>query len=760
MFRTINSLYRIALQSRHYHITSNEVKRTLERKLKPVVSLESTIITHGLPYPNNLHMARSVEKVIRENGGIPATCAFLEGVPHIGLSDSQLESLAKAKNVNKVSRRDIGYTMSNKINGGTTIALTMILSQMAGIKVFATGGLGGVHKDGQLTFDISADLTELGRTPVTVVCAGPKSILDIPLTLEYLETQGVFVSTYNDDGRENVQVPGFYCRESGEISPYSFSGFDEIARSIHSSEIMGLRSGNIICVPPPIESALSSGFINEIIENANVEAKKMGIKGKELTPFLLGKIAKDTNGKSVDCNIEFVLNNAKIATKIAVELLRLENSAPSAQHQQFVPSAAAVEAPRIVESKKSALVPESREQTENSAHREVHTLVIGSVAVDTISSISSPSKQNDSNPGSIRTSIGGVGYNINLAATYSAATSRLISVVGDDLAGKSILDQMSSQSLDTSGILVKSGSTAQYASTHSDDGELIIAVADMAIIETDFSAHIIDQIDSSSPNLIVFDSNLSPQIISKVLAHIQDIDVIVEPTSFAKASRLAHFNSVFPNNQVKLITPTILELGAIYEAFSKAGLLNDYDSWFPVLDSLGIDSMFRERLNASGNKHKVIGKLLEQGVLQLAFQLVPYFQNILIKLGDQGAIIISLSTSAKDYKSIPTTSKYKPEFILASEGQTIEDNSMGVVVQYFKIPLENRDLKIKNVTGAGDSLLGYLVASLERENWLSSDIESIEQEWGKWESIYKGQLASGTSLSSDSAISEEISRIN
>lgn len=309
---------------------SEEIQQTLNDKKKPTVSLESTIITHGLPYPDNLSMAIEAERLIRANGGIPATCAFIEGIPYVGLTPNQLEYLSEQASkveINKVSRRDIGYTMANKKNGGTTIALTIILSYLAGIKVFATGGLGGVHKEGNLTMDVSADLTELGRTPVSVVCAGPKSILDIGLTMEYLETQGVFVGTYNDNNRANLEIPGFYCRNSGIKSPYSFNSFAQAASIIHNqNNIMSLESGNVFCIPPPEDAALSSDFINNIIENANQEAKARGITGKNLTPFLLSKIANDTEGKSVECNINFVYNNAVSATKIAKELLLLENN--------------------------------------------------------------------------------------------------------------------------------------------------------------------------------------------------------------------------------------------------------------------------------------------------------------------------------------------------------------------------------------------------------------------------------------------------
>lgn len=311
-------------------VVSEEIQQTLSDKSRPVVSLESTILTHGLPYPENVEMAVQVEEVVRRNGCVPATCAFIEGIPYVGLSASQTERLAEQADkgtVNKVSRRDIGYTMANRMSGGTTIALTMILSHMAGIKVFGTGGLGGVHPDGQYTMDISADLTELGRTPVAVVCAGPKSILDIGRTMEYLETQGVYVGTYNDSklNPNRVEVPGFFCRESGVLSPYSFSDFTEAASIIDNSvNKMGLQSGSLFCIPPPKDIALLSDFISAIIDQATRDAAARGITGKNLTPFLLNEIAIHTKGRSVECNIEFVKNNVYCATEIAKELLKLE----------------------------------------------------------------------------------------------------------------------------------------------------------------------------------------------------------------------------------------------------------------------------------------------------------------------------------------------------------------------------------------------------------------------------------------------------
>lgn len=308
---------------------SKEVKNALNLR-KPVVSLESTIISHGLPYPQNLEMARSVEEILRDHKVTPATCAFINGTPHVGLSTSQIQQFAESPRnaVTKVSRRDIGYVMANKLNGGTTIALTMILSHLAGIKFFATGGLGGVHRDapgGQFSMDVSADLTELGRTPVSVICAGPKSILDIERTLEFLETQGVYVGTYNEDRKLalELKIPGFYCRESSVASPFGFDSLANAAEIVYNQQLMGLQSGNVFCIPPPRETALDSNFINEIIDKANEKARVQGVSGKQLTPFLLSEIARETQGKSVDCNISLVKNNARAAAMIANEYYKL-----------------------------------------------------------------------------------------------------------------------------------------------------------------------------------------------------------------------------------------------------------------------------------------------------------------------------------------------------------------------------------------------------------------------------------------------------
>ncbi|MGO1653118.1 pseudouridine-5'-phosphate glycosidase [Senegalia sp. (in: firmicutes)] len=291
-----------------------EVKKALEEN-KAVVSLESTIISHGMPYPQNVETARKVEEIVRENGSIPATIAILDGKIKVGLTDEELEYLGKAKNVVKASRRDLPFILAKKLNGATTVASTMIISDLVGIRVFATGGVGGVHRGAQQTFDISADLMELAHTNVAVVCAGVKSILDIGLTLEYLETQGVPVIGFATD-----EFPAFYTRKSGFNVDYRVDNTKELAKAIKTKWDLNLDGGLVISNPIPEKYEMDSEKINTAIENAVKEAEEKGIKGKETTPFLLSKIKDITQGKSLESNIELVYNNALVASKLAYDL--------------------------------------------------------------------------------------------------------------------------------------------------------------------------------------------------------------------------------------------------------------------------------------------------------------------------------------------------------------------------------------------------------------------------------------------------------
>ncbi len=294
-----------------------EVKAALAAG-KPVVALESTIISHGMPWPRNVETALAVEALVRENGAVPATIAILGGRLKVGLAQEQIEYLGKAKDVEKCSRRDIPFIIAKKRDGATTVAGTMILASMAGIRIFATGGVVGVHRGAETSFDISADLLELARTDVAVVCAGAKSILDIGLTLEYLETNGVPVIGYGTD-----ELPAFYTRKSGFSVDYRVDGPSELALALKAKWDLGLHGGIIVANPIPEEYSMDPAIINAAIEEALRQARAADIKGKESTPFLLAKVKELTGGDSLNSNIELVYNNAKVAAAIAVEFAAL-----------------------------------------------------------------------------------------------------------------------------------------------------------------------------------------------------------------------------------------------------------------------------------------------------------------------------------------------------------------------------------------------------------------------------------------------------
>ena len=293
---------------------SQEVAEALAEN-KPVVALESTIISHGMPYPQNVETALKVEQVIRDNGAVPATIAIIGGKLKAGLTKAEIEHLGKTGSaVTKVSRRDLPIIVAKGMDGATTVATTMIIASLAGIKVFATGGVGGVHRGAETTMDISADLEELAMTPVMVICAGAKSILDLGLTLEYLETKGVPVIGYGTD-----ELPAFYTRKSGFGVDYQLNTPKELAEAFLVKQAVGLKGGMLVTNPIPEEYSMDSEVINKAIDEAIAESKRQGIHGKDTTPFLLAKVKEITGGDSLDSNIQLVFNNARLAAQTAAE---------------------------------------------------------------------------------------------------------------------------------------------------------------------------------------------------------------------------------------------------------------------------------------------------------------------------------------------------------------------------------------------------------------------------------------------------------
>ncbi|KAG7820587.1 hypothetical protein KL909_004459 [Ogataea angusta] len=665
-------------QIRRYSVQIAAEIANCVREGGPVVALESTIITHGLPYPANLEMAQSVEQLVRAHGAVPATVGFVNGVPKVGLSPGDLEAMARPGDKHKVSRRDIPYVMARQLTGGTTIAATMILAHRAGIDVFATGGLGGVSRPFEL-MDVSADLDELSKTPVAVVCSGPKSILDVARTMEYLETKGVPVATLGD-GAKTANVPGFYTRDSGVASPFVLETALEAARLVHSGkDAMRLENGYVFCVPPPAAIALPAEYIDRVIAETQQEAEKLGVSGKQLTPFMLGRINEKTDGLSVKCNIEFVRNNAVVGSKIAAELAQLRSSFQPVQ-----------------------------QPVQDRAQTFAKAVVVGSVALDSTSTVGTV-RLHDSCPGRTEYSVGGVGFNVALAAAAVGGPQNVALVSGlnqADVAGKTVMAAFAKHGLRTDGLVDLAGRTAQYTSVHDGRGELVIACADMAIVEQLAPQHVVAKLGQLDPNYVLMDTNVSETVMDAVFDHCNGATrLVIEPTSGTKARKLAKTTKLgcFPDNRVHLVTPTVLELESLYDAFYTAGRFEAVSSWFNVLDSLNIGSALRNKLE----KQPLARKYLEKGVLQQAFQLLPYFPAILVKDGRNGVVLVEI-VGSETAEGAPSAA-----FSVLHRGR----NGLGVLVSHYAAP-KIEEKNIKSVTGAGDSLAGYLLAKLAQTRGL------------------------------------------
>ncbi|XP_074395212.1 uncharacterized protein LOC102073347 isoform X3 [Zonotrichia albicollis] len=477
---------------------------------RPVVALESTIITHGMAYPLNLSMARKVEEIVRTNGAVPATVGILRGQIHVGLTDEELEFLASSKNAVKVSRRDFPFVLSQGLSGGTTVSGTMIVAHKAGIPVFVSGGIGGVHRDGENTLDVSADLTELGRTPVAVVSAGAKSILDIGRTLEYLETQGVCVAAFG----ESREFPAFFSRQSGFQAPYHVQDEEEAAKLIDCALGLGLGSGVLIAVPCPQERAAQGQVIEEAIQQALSQARSKGITGKDVTPFLLQKLIELTDGKSLDSNLALIQNNARVGSCIAVALSKLQK----ARRKRSQPGQKDMSAPQP--------------------------------------------GGGQTNAGRVRRAFGGVGRNLADCLSRLGQAPLLLSAVGKDEHLESVLHYC--HHMDMSGVLRLEGeSTATYCAVISSAGELSLGLGDMDIHQQ-ITEQYVSQFKEKlcQAPLVCIDGNVPLSTIQYVcqVAREHQLAVCYEPTDENKASKPFLSDSW---KALTYISPNLQELRAI-----------------------------------------------------------------------------------------------------------------------------------------------------------------------------------------------------
>lgn len=526
---------------------------------RAVVALESTIISHGMPYPANIQTAREVEEVVRNSGAVPATIAILDGVCCIGLSDDELNRFAvlgAAGKVAKVSRRDLAACVARSGHGGTTVSATMLLADMAGVRVFVTGGIGGVHRGGELSLDISADLCELGRTPVCVVCAGAKSILDIPRTLEFLETQGVAVLALGAD-----EFPAFFTRRSGCPAPTRVETAHEAAAVVHASSTLGLSSGTLVAVPIPESAEAEAGKVQGAIEQALAEAGAAGVVGRDTTPFLLKRIAELTGGDSLASNIALIKNNAAVGAQIATSLAELQRrTAPGGRLRGGGGGGDSGGA--------EGALPHSRNDRQ--------PIVVGGAVADLVASPAACSTVllRTSSPGTLRVSPGGVGRNIAEGLARLGAHPLLLTAVGDDAFGDQLLSHAASLQgemgvgsyryggeggggsggeggggfggsggvcgIDVSRVLRVSGErTATYTAVMDHTSDLIAAIADMDVhrhVTPEYVRTALGSALDGAP-LCVADANLSGAALQELarLAAASQTPLWLEPVSVSKA---------------------------------------------------------------------------------------------------------------------------------------------------------------------------------------------------------------------------------
>jgi pseudouridine-5'-phosphate glycosidase len=582
---------------RNLHIDVSPIVKQGLLEGKPIVALESTIISHGMPYPKNIEVAKRIEKVITDAGAIPATIAVLNGIPTIGLNDHQLESLANRDGqIRKASTRDLSYICSRSLHAATTVASTMKLASLVGIEVFATGGLGGVHRDVEKSMDVSADLVELGKTPVSVVCAGIKSILDIRRSLEFLETQGVPVIGYQTGG----YFPSFFSQNSDCKVPLEVSSALDIASMIMTQKQLKLSTGMVIGVPNP--NPLEESFINNVIESALLEAERLKIEGSKITPFLLSRIEQLSKGKSLESNISLVLHNAKIGAEIAIHLSQLKKEEQKVTGKKervnekviidMKPSLVSESSP-VNETNLSSAVNSSHNNHVESTYHSIKTnlisapssssplfhrpsndvIVIGGATIDLIGNVTSTMTiHGTSNPGRVTSSFGGVGRNMSEQLSKLGIQVALTTAVGNDDSGKSILQNCSDLSIDSSSVLIhnnekndvkksvvqsahssssvketKTYSTARYSAIHDNHGELVIGIADMnifSLLDANYvNNHLKEKIINSK--VVLCDGNVSVDcfVALSTLCESLNKPLFFEPTSDHKCLLPFHAKS-------------------------------------------------------------------------------------------------------------------------------------------------------------------------------------------------------------------------
>ncbi|KAF7320370.1 Indigoidine synthase A-like protein [Mycena kentingensis (nom. inval.)] len=700
-----------------------EVEHALASR-QPVVALETALTTHGLPPPTNLQVTRELEAIVRSTGCVPATIGVVEGRVKIGLNSADLERLADVKRSPrsvKISRRDIAPALATKADGGTTICATLIFAALAGIKVFATGGLGGVHRGGENSLDISADLHELARCPVGLVSAGVKSILDVGRTLEYLETLGVPVVPYGP----TKDFPAFFSPRSGFYTPWNVDNPRTAAEMLLHQAQLGLENGALIAAPIPEEYTARGQVIQEAVDQAVRESESNGMskRGKDVTPWLLSRVAELSKGSSIELNIALLRNSAQIGGQIALEYQQLLSTATD-----------------MSESKSSLCVPHlepfSSAPKQRSAPPKV--MVIGSAAIDVTARATSGDTLGSTSPGSVTFGLGGVARNVAESCFRVGGQSPILVLgIGNDAWGSLLRNQTTALGMSTDGFIQQETERTAVCNLVLDaEGALVGGVADMDITQNLDPSLIVQKLELHRPALVAVDGNLSPESIQTVVEHCGTNDIpemeglnpgASEPTSVVKSTRIIpaikHSIADSPNAPVAFFTPNIAELRRVYDEATQDG----GQTWI----------VWRRIPIRSGEGSGTLDFLLAEGVAQMAIQLTPFFSHILVKCGDKGLLVVLRLTGVNAQDWLTVRSNQERRLAVAHGNEEV------LVVQHFA----PHSVEVISSTGAGDSLVGALLASLVGDKSPLRDSESLRRLVGKC------QQAAALTLQSHQAVS-------
>ncbi|KAJ3734792.1 indigoidine synthase A-like protein [Lentinula guzmanii] len=762
--RNTRALQRLSKFSRGYLDSSltrildihPEVLDALAAK-KPVVALETTLVTHGFPYPTNYDLSNSLESIVRSTGAIPATIGIIEGRIKIGLEKAELEELANPEipgSVVKISRRDIAPAVSMRAFGGTTCSATLIFAALAGIKVFATGGLGGVHRGGELSMDISADLQELTRCPVGLVSSGVKSILDIGRTLEYLETLGVPVVSYGP----TKEFPAFFTPKSGFEVPWNTESPSIAANILYTQTQLGMQNGALFAVPIPDKYEAAGAEIQLAVDQAVAESEANGIskRGKEATPWLLNRIGELSKGSSLESNVALLENNARIGGEIAVEYQKLVEEQPHSSDSMTVGLRPISKPSTQLRLPASKTTPFAASENGNAS-----LLVLGAAAVDISAKAfeaASNSALGSTVPGNITVSLGGVARNIAEASHRVSPKDSvlLVSPIGDDSFGQLLRQESEKCGMRTDGLLLqKDQRTAVCNMIMDSQGGLTTGIADMAILDkAQLEIKAIALIKQMKPTVVVMDGNCSSEVISTVagLCTRHGIKVFFEPTSIVKSTRIlkaVETTMSSSTSPIDFISPNLIELQEIFAVANEKDLFAKPEYW-TALDNFSLTSRYRMdlehlcRANVSDEDPSkgTLSFLLDQGLAQMAVKLLPFFRHIVIKCGDMGVIVAMRQNPTSAWRS--EQSNIKRRYVLNhSDTDTI------VLSHFPALPVKD----LVNVTGAGDSFVGVLSSCLVQQP------NAFNSQKGLTQVIEMAQRASVLTLCSPCAVSPELSSL-